>query len=109
VDGGLTRISEVVAQHFTFDRQGAGLIAVGHKTAIEYSLGGGHLAAEYPEQLVAVGFTQNGRHVMGRIGDQLLRWPDRTSEAVIARARRSVYRTLTEEERSRFALPMLRI
>jgi hypothetical protein len=73
-------------------------------TVAEYSLPDGSLAAQYPAELEAIGFSADGRHVLGRTAAGILRWPDRSSDAVIARARKAVYRPLTDVERADYNL-----
>ena len=84
--------------------ENASLLAVTDGEVTEYLLPSGVVAARYPKELVAVGFSRDGRSVIGQIGDDVLRWPDRSAPAVMARARRAVYRSLTEAERVRFEM-----
>jgi WD40 repeat protein len=91
------------AAYFGFDETNTALLAVG-ATVAEYSLPDGSLAAQYPAELEAIGFSADGRHVLGRTAAGILRWPDRSSDAVIARARKAVYRPLTDVERADYNL-----
>jgi hypothetical protein len=103
IDGGALRLSGEHALRHLFDRANSAVLAVTAFKAVEYSLPVGSVAAEYPRDPELIGFSADGRHVLGS-GNRLLKWPDRSPEAVIARARKAVYRTLTDEERDRFGL-----
>jgi WD40 repeat protein len=102
-DGTILKVGTQPASSFGFAATNSALLAV-HGTAVEYSLPDASLAAEYPAELDAIGFSADGRHVLGRAGDHIVRWPDRSDEAVIARARKAVYRSLTEAERDDYEL-----
>jgi WD40 repeat protein len=103
--GSIVTISEHSAQRFLFDPANSAVLAVARQGAtLEFSLPDGSWVAEYPDNLDLIGFSADGRHVLGSIGDRIVRWPDRSPDAVIARARKAVYRTLTDAERDRFEL-----
>jgi len=104
VGGTQVSLDTRVATVFAFDPENATLLAVTDGEVTEYLLPSGVVAARYPKELVAVGFSRDGRSVIGQIGDDVLRWPDRSAPAVMARARRAVYRSLTEAERVRFEM-----
>ena len=99
----ILQLGKQPASSFGFDLGNTALLAV-RGSAVEYSLPDGSLAAEYPAELDAIGFSADGHHVLGRIGGVILRWPDRSGEAVIARARKAVYRSLTQAERDNYEL-----
>jgi hypothetical protein len=103
-NGSRIELGGCAAQSFSFAPDGSGLIAVGADGATEYSLRDRNVAAQYPGPIGAVAFSTDSRHALIRTGGRIMRYPDRTADAVLARARRAVYRELSDEERLQFAL-----
>ncbi|MBV9879782.1 MAG: hypothetical protein JO180_04760, partial [Gemmatirosa sp.] len=95
---------DVDGEHLAIDPAGTRVVVFGLHETVECSLPDGTVAGRYPPHLIKLGFSPDGRHVFGHQGLEFLRWPDRDPDAVIARARRAVYRTLTPDEAARFGL-----
>jgi len=98
------QLGQPTAYCFAFSPDGSALVAAQKDGGVEYSLPDANAAAHYPGPIEAIAFTSDGRHVLTRANGQILRWPDRTPQAVISRARAVVFRQLTGEERARFEL-----
>ncbi len=97
-------LGNTAASSFVFAPDRSAVVAVEENGATEFSLPDANVAAHYPGPIEAIAFTLDSHHVLTRIDGRIQRWPDRTPEAVITRARAAVFRKLNEEERSRFEL-----
>ncbi|HEU0079816.1 MAG TPA: hypothetical protein VFQ76_19375, partial [Longimicrobiaceae bacterium] len=89
---------------FAFDGANTAMLAIQHGGAVEYTLPHGYEAAHYSSNVEVIGFSADGRHVFTRTDAQVYRSPDRSPDAVIARARAAVHRTLTRAEREQLEL-----
>jgi len=99
-------IGKQPASSFGFDPHNASLLAV-RSDLTEFSLPDGHDAVHYASEFDALAFSPDGSYLLGRTPGGIVRWPDRSSDAVIARARKAVFRSLTPAERDNFELRRL--
>jgi WD40 repeat protein len=105
-EGRRTPLKEVSGSAFLFAPDGSALVCASRATAFEHGLReGGITPFDSPQDPIdAMAFSGDGRHLLVRSGQALLQWPDRSPQAVLARAKASVHRSLTEDERLRFQL-----